>query len=84
MHRMVSWYIAPETVLATAPNQRHKLYGHKYAGNNELQLWALIAKKPMVSLNAHTGVATLYKPDLGNILQPKDLKAAPNQQAVLF
>ena len=38
-----------------------------YAGNNELQLWAIIAKKPMISLNAYTGVATLYKPDLRHL-----------------
>ena len=47
-------------------------YTQRYAGCNELQLWTLISKRPMVSLNANTGEATVYEPNLEGSLRVQE------------
>jgi hypothetical protein len=42
-------------------------YTQRHAGCNKLQLWTLISKRPMVSLNANTGEATVYEPNLRHL-----------------
>ena len=42
-------------------------YIRRYTGCNELQLWTLISKRPMVSLNANTWEATVYEPNLRHL-----------------
>ena len=51
----------PETWLKLETNVKSDT--HIYAGVSELHIWAIITKKPMISFNAVTGTATVYKPD---------------------
>jgi hypothetical protein len=39
----------------------------EYAGDSEMQLWAVLTNKPIVSLNAVTGKAMVYEPVINKL-----------------